>query len=77
VSDELLTLQELRDRLRLRDATIYHLRDSGAIPVYRLSARREVVLWSEVLEWMRSRRVVPEDGSIGKPSEASPVRIPQ
>lgn len=77
MSDELLTLQELRSRLRLREETIYHLRDTGAFPVYRLSARKEVVLWSEVVEWLRTTRVVPESGSLGKPAEVSTARIAQ
>ena len=56
---ELVSLRELSRRTGLDHKTLRDLRDNAAMPVYRITRRRQLVVLSEWYEWFRAHRLNP------------------
>lgn len=54
---ELVSLRELARRTGMNIDTVRKWRDRDGLPCYRLSRRRQAVIWGEYVEWLRARAV--------------------
>ena len=59
--ESLVTVQQAARRLGVGVRQLRRARDRGELPVYRVGAW-ERVKWSEVTNWVRSKRVEPSSG---------------
>ena len=55
----MLSLREAARILHCSPRLVREARDAGELPVYQLGPRTQRVAWSEVVRWVRSRKVQP------------------
>lgn len=52
--EELLTIPQLADRLKISKRKAYELRHRKGFPFYNFGVRQIRVLWSDVEKWMKN-----------------------
>ncbi|MGO4787005.1 helix-turn-helix transcriptional regulator [Paenibacillus sp. 2KB_20] len=52
--EELLTIPQLADRLKISKRKAYELKHRTGFPSYNVGQRQTRVIWSEVDRWMRA-----------------------